>query len=298
MGINPWPGYEFLYLAQEKGFFEAEGASIDLVEYGSLGDVARAFQRDQVDGMTSTLVEVLQVCARGDRCPKAVMVTDYSDGADVLLARRGVTSIAGLAGRRVAAEPASLSSYILARALDSHGLTFDDVDVKPLDVNAIPEALREGRVDAAVAYPPVALALRDRPDMRVLFSSADIPGEVVDVVSIDPAVIDSRPADVRGLLRGWARALEYAESNPREAHAIMARRERITPAAFRQSLNGLDVISLPRQGRLLEPGGRLSETVERVRDMLARQGQVPPDLRTDVLEPAPLRAVLGPMEMP
>ncbi len=42
IGTNPWPGYEFLHLADELGYFEEEGVEVRLVELTSNGDVRRA----------------------------------------------------------------------------------------------------------------------------------------------------------------------------------------------------------------------------------------------------------------
>ena len=54
VGINPWPGYGPLFLAADKGFFAEEGIDVELVELTSLADVRRAFERGQIDGMTSS----------------------------------------------------------------------------------------------------------------------------------------------------------------------------------------------------------------------------------------------------
>src|SRR2546428_513143 len=42
IGMTPWPGNPFLYLAAAKGFFAAEGVQVQLVESGSLRDLRRA----------------------------------------------------------------------------------------------------------------------------------------------------------------------------------------------------------------------------------------------------------------
>ena len=57
IGINAWPGYEFLYLAQEKGFFREAGVEVQLIEFNSLSDVRRSFERNQIDGFAGTMVE-------------------------------------------------------------------------------------------------------------------------------------------------------------------------------------------------------------------------------------------------
>src|SRR5437764_2817775 len=137
IGINPRPGNEFLFLAQEKGFFAAQGVDVRLIEYSSLGDVRRAFDRGQLDGMTGTVVELLQSRDATPRAPRAFMVTDISNGSDMILARGNITAVSELAGKRVAAEPESVGMFILARALARQGMTFSAVAVVPTDQNAM-----------------------------------------------------------------------------------------------------------------------------------------------------------------
>src|SRR2546428_13718113 len=51
IGMTPWPGNPFLYLAAAKGFFAAEGVQVQLVESGSLGGVVRALARGGSAGL-------------------------------------------------------------------------------------------------------------------------------------------------------------------------------------------------------------------------------------------------------
>src|SRR5437870_9350338 len=129
IGINAWPANEFLFLAQEKGFFAAQGVDVRLIEYGSLGDVRRAFDRGQIDGMSGTLVELLQSRDATRRAPRAFMVTDLSNGSDMILARGSIAAVSGLAGKRVAAEPESVGMFGLARGLARVGMAVVSVGV-------------------------------------------------------------------------------------------------------------------------------------------------------------------------
>ena len=49
VGFNPWPGYEFVYLAEELGYYDKLGLDVKLVELSSLGDVSRSFAKGQID---------------------------------------------------------------------------------------------------------------------------------------------------------------------------------------------------------------------------------------------------------
>src|SRR5438093_4813353 len=93
IGVSPWPGNAFLFLAEAKGFFAAEGVEVRLIESTSLGDVLRAFDRGETDGMTGTLADVLESRDRTRRAPRAFMALGTSSGTDVILARAGVMSV-------------------------------------------------------------------------------------------------------------------------------------------------------------------------------------------------------------
>ncbi|HEY3189415.1 MAG TPA: hypothetical protein VGJ70_18150 [Solirubrobacteraceae bacterium] len=93
LGMSPWPGNEFLFLAAAKGFFAAEGVEVRLIEATSLGDVLSAFDRAEIDGMTGTLADVLESRDRTGRAPRAFMALGTSSGTDVILARGGVVTV-------------------------------------------------------------------------------------------------------------------------------------------------------------------------------------------------------------
>ena len=93
IGMNPWPGNGFLFLAEAKGFLAAEGVQVRLVESTSLDDVVRAFDRGEIDGMTGTLADVLESRDRTRRAPRAFMALGASSATDVILARAGVVTV-------------------------------------------------------------------------------------------------------------------------------------------------------------------------------------------------------------
>ena len=127
VGINAWPPYEFLFLAQEKGFFRDAGVDVKLVEFGSLSDARQAFENGKLDGWAATLVEVVMVHDGAMRKPRILRLLDFSDGADVIIAGKDTQSIRDLRGKRCGVEQASLGVFLLGRALESEGLHLTDV---------------------------------------------------------------------------------------------------------------------------------------------------------------------------
>jgi NitT/TauT family transport system substrate-binding protein len=275
IGINAWPGHEFLYLAQEKGFYRAEGVEVQIIEFSSLSDCRRAYERGQVDAMAATMVEVLQAREQSTRSPQVVRVVDYSNGADVILARPGINSCAELKGKRIGVELASLGVYVLARGLEMGGLSLADVETVSMDQMAMEEAMRKGELDAIVTYPPASVKLlRDTPAITV-FSTADIPGEVVDVIAVEAGINAQRPEDVAKLLRAFDRAISYTAQNPTDAHRIMAKREGITPEEFAEALTkGVKLLTVADQEAYLTPGGKISAVIDASDRILRQSGQI------------------------
>ena len=115
-------------------------------------------------------------------------------------------------------------------------MTLQDVSLVYVRTADMVEALREGKVDAITAYPPNSTEIESAGLARPIFSSSRIPGEIVDVLALDEAVIRERPDDVAGVIRAFYRAVRFAQEHPEEAWQIMSARERVTPEEFRQAL--------------------------------------------------------------
>lgn len=288
IGVNPWPGYEFLFLAEEKGFFKELGLNIRLVEFNSLSDARRAYEREQLEGLCTTVIEVLQALDQSTRLPRIVRVVDYSHGADVIIGRTEMSDGAALRGKRVGVELGSLGVFILARALEKYQLKLSDVRALSMDQLSIGEGLVDGELDAAVTYPPTSVGLLKRQDMKVLFSTSEIPGEVLDVIAVDQAIIKSRRKEVEKLLRAFDRAVLYSLSNKEESYRIMAARERISPQEFQEALeSGIRMVSAADQPNYLRPGGNLQRIVDKTDRILRETGQISAPINTGaIIEPA------------
>ncbi|MBI5505919.1 MAG: ABC transporter substrate-binding protein [Deltaproteobacteria bacterium] len=275
LGINPWPGYEFLYLAQEKGFYRDEGLDLRIVEFSCLSDARRSYERGQIDVIATTVIDVLQIRDNCDRSPQIVQVVDYSDGADVILARAGIADGVGLRGARIAIEPASLGGYVLGRALEKNGLTLADVRPVPMDQVSMLDVFRKGEADAVVSYPPTSIRLLRDGAAHKIFSTADIPGEVLDVIAVEAEINARRPADIAKLLRAYHRAVAYRDHYPDDADRIMAGRENITPAEFREALTGgTKRLFESDQADYLRPGGKLTAAIDTCDRLMRQSGQI------------------------
>ena len=274
IAINPWPGYEFLYLAQQRGFLLDEGLNIELVPFENLEDVRLAYERGDVDGICSTVTEVLQAHENVGRRANIVLVPDTSNGADVIIARQGIRSVRELRGRRVAVEPQSVNILVLYFALLKNDMKLSDVEILYMPSVEKTEAFASGTIDAVVSYPPDSLEIADTPGARTIFSSAETPGAIIDVIAIDAAALEAAPPDfVPALRRAWTRALDYAAASHQEAYALMAEREGISVADFEMALSGVQLLTVEEQVAAIE-NGQIEASVLRTSQALAETGSI------------------------
>ena len=261
MAINPWPGYEFLYLADKKGFFKDVGLNIQLLQLVSLADTQRAYTKGQVDGLASTLIEAVQAQPLGGKALKIVLVPDYSNGGDVIISGPGITDVKQLKGKRVGAEIASLGIYVLERALSKAGLTLADVSLVNIEQAQGEKAMQDARIDAFVSYPPVSVTLLRNEGYQKIFGSDEIPREIIDTVSFSVDVIEKNPGLVGKFRQAWQMALEYADAHKDESYQIMAQREGISKAEFAATLEDLIILDMEEQSRLFGTADVLQSAV-------------------------------------
>ena len=270
LGVNFWATTEFIFMAQEKKFYEEEGLPIEIVEYSSLNDLRRGFERGQVDAMASSLVEVLMIRDNTQRRPQVVLIVDFSNGADFIVAKHDIPNVTSLKGRRVGVEGGSMGIFVLGRALEQAGLSFDDITMISKDQSTMERSYVSGEVDAAVTYPPFSVGLGGTAgDGHLIFSSKQIPGEVVDLVAVDADKLN--PGDAAKFQKIWKRIMTYVAANSEESYRAMANREKISREEFQATMNGLQLVSPEQQRALIEKGG-IKVTVQKTARFLQQTG--------------------------
>ena len=112
-----------------------------------------AYAAGQLDAVCMTNGDTLVTGASG-RVAQMILINDFSNGNDMIVARPGLTEVAGLKAKQVGVEIGFVSHLLLLRALESAGLTEDDVNLVNVKTNETPVVLASGQVDAIVAWQP------------------------------------------------------------------------------------------------------------------------------------------------
>jgi NitT/TauT family transport system substrate-binding protein len=232
IGAHPWVGYELMYLARSRGFVDPD--QVHLIEVPTASASLRALAAGTLEGAGLTLDEVLSARARG-LLLRVVAVLDISNGADVLLARPPLSTLAALKGRRIGVEQSATGALMLDAALERAGLRPADLELVPLDFSEHIGAYQSGRVDALVTFEPARSQLLAA-GAQVLFSSDQVPGLIVDVLAVRAEAIRPHAKALCALVAGVFRAQTEWQRDAAGCAALMSPRLRLPPAGVMQAL--------------------------------------------------------------
>ena len=278
IGTHTWPGYEPLHLARSLGHMDER---IKLVEFASASNVIRAMKNGSIDGATLTLDEALVVLQSGIDI-KVVLVNDFSAGGDAILLSSRYAKDQPLKGLRIGVEGGAVGAYTLSRALELQGLSL--ADVTPVQLKPIEQRgpLREGRVDGVVTIEPYRSQMLADGAIEV-FSSQQLPGEIVDVTVLSRSSITNNPELSANLSNSWYEAVDFINSQPESAYGRMAQRQLVSVEEVRQ---GLKLVHLPTRVEavaLLQKGGGLRANTKRLMEFMVSQKLLPESMNTDSL---------------
>jgi len=284
VGTNVWPGYEPLYLARALGFYDEK--QVSLVELPNTTEVIRAYRNGIIDAAAVTMDEAL-LLAGYDLDFYIMLVFDFSNGADVLMARPPISSMEELAGKKVGYENTALGAYMLSRALDIAGVGMGEILPYFITVNDQEDAYKNGDVDLIVTFEPVRSKLLAL-GAREIFDSSQIPREIVDVLIVRKSFAEAHPQSVKKLLKGWFEALHRLGQEPLDSATIMTKRLGIGSDKVLASYETLLIPDLAQNRELLfDKKEHFLENIEMIKGVMLENKILDKDIDINSLLPTP-----------
>jgi NitT/TauT family transport system substrate-binding protein len=276
IGVLLWPPYDLAHLAQAEGMIPLE--RFRLIDYQTPAEVVRAYRNGLIDGFFLTTQYALSDYP--DRPgTRIVHVINESAGGDTLLVKPNILSLEGLRGKTVAVEAGPLGAYMLQRILDHGQLRRDELELRFIDTPGHVDVYVSGEADAVITYEPFRSRILEA-GARELFSSREIPGDIIDVLYVSGQLLEKRSADLVQFVSALDEARRLLETRPEQALPIMAQRHRMAPELFEQALAGASLFNLEESRDLLEgERPKLSQRIRNQLEVFRRAGMEQPEDR-------------------
>jgi NitT/TauT family transport system substrate-binding protein len=276
IAFNTWLGYSPLVIAKEKGFLRERGLDAQITFLEGIGEKNAALLRGDIDGVGHTADSAVTSNAAGVD-GQIVYVFDESYGADGILANDSIKTVADLKGKRVALEPGFTGHFFILSLLEEAHLTPQDIQTVAMDTGSAGSAFLAGKVDAAATWEPWIGKAKDRTDGKVLVTSRDRPGLIIDVLYMNRSTINARPNDVRKLVDAMDEATTWYRQHPAEGDQIIAKFWKLPLAEAKDTVAGVRFFDRAQNaaffGTQAKPG-QLLRTVEGANRIWTKAGVI------------------------
>jgi NitT/TauT family transport system substrate-binding protein len=258
IAYSDWPGWVAWDIGLKKGWFDAAGVKVDFKWFEYVPSM-EAFSAGKVDAVAMTNGDQLVTGASG--APSvAILLNDYSNGNDMIVAKAGIDSVTQLKGKKIGVEVGFVSHLLLLNALKASKLSDKDIEIVNLPTDQTPQALKSGSVDAIVAWQPNSgQALREVAGSKAIFTSANLPGIIYDVLAVNPKSLAERQADWEKVTAVWFQIADYIadEKNRSDVLSIMSARVGLSPDQYAGLIQGTFFLDARGNAKHYRPGDSL-----------------------------------------
>ena len=222
IAISGWTGFAPLTLAKEAGIFKKHGLDVSIKKIPQK-DRHLAIASGDVQ-CAATTVETWVVWNANGVATTQIFQLDKSYGADGMVVKPGITKIADLKGKTVAASaPGTAPYFTLAWMLKKNGLSVKDVKVVNLEPQAAANAMIAGTdgIDAGMTYEPYLGAVRAKPEAgKIIATTLDYP-MIMDTFGCTPKFLADNPKAAKALADGYFDAVAMIKADPKKSFEIM-----------------------------------------------------------------------------
>ncbi|QCU89956.1 ABC transporter substrate-binding protein [Thiomicrorhabdus sediminis] len=282
---NNWLGYQPYYVAnaflrtaqnidapEPESEIQALRSNFNITSLNSTTSVMRLMSNGMLDGALLTLDEAIRFIDETDMELCIAQVVDYSSGGDAMVSKQGLFENNHNGKIRIGHESSALGGYMLRRAVEHLGLSWDDIEpvlVEPVDHVMMFE---KGQVDAIISFEPFLTKLVDAGG-EVSFSSRHIEKEIIDVFAVlKDSWKSNRNQYISFIEVMWAYGMEHVLQKKPSSLNLIRSNTGMDSEQFDNALQGIHLVSVEENKVILD--SQLSDSIEKMSDYLIESGMI------------------------
>jgi len=248
--------------------------SIDVVQFNDYIESINQYTAGAFDGVTATNMDTLAIPSVGGVDTTALIIGDYSNGNDAVILKDKKT-LAEVKGQRVNLVELSVSHYLLARGLESVGLSERDISVVNTSDADMVAAYKTPQVTAVVTWNPLVAEILAEPSATKVFDSSQIPGEIQDLLVVNTETLKANPDLGKALVGIWYDTMKVMSSNTPEGKAAreaMGKASGTDLAGYEAQLATTKMFYTAKEAVAFTTSGQLPAITDSVRNFLFAHG--------------------------
>lgn len=264
VGWMPWD-----FGAQQgivKKWADKYNIEIEVTQINDYIESINQYTAGEYDGCTMTNMDALTIPAAGGVDTTALIVGDFSNGNDGVVLKEKST-LTDIKGQTVNLVELSVSHYLLARGLNSVGLSEQDVKVVNISDADMVAAFTTPDVTAVVTWNPLLSEITAVPGANKVFDSSKIPGEIIDLMVVNTKTLKENPAFGKALVGAWYEIMTIMnsqDSTGAEARSTMGMASGTNLAGYEAQLASTQMFYQPGSAVSFVNSAQLKTTMQYV----------------------------------
>ena len=253
-----------------KKWADKYGLTIEVKQFNDYVESVNQYTAGTFDAVTITNMDALSIPAAGGVDTTAIVTGDFSNGNDAVILKNKA-DLAAIKGQKINLVEFSVSHYLLARALESKQLAEKDVTVVNTSDADLAAAYKTSEVTAVVTWNPIVSEILGSPDARKVFDSSQIPGEIMDLMVVNTAVLKDNPDFGKALVGIWYETIAKMNAEGAEGKAAreaMAKASGTDLAGFDGQLASTKLFDKAADAEAFTQSAAVGTTMDRVRKFL------------------------------
>ncbi|MEH6498933.1 MAG: putative urea ABC transporter substrate-binding protein [Pseudoalteromonas distincta] len=257
-----------------KKWADKYGIEVEIVQINDYIESINQYTAGEFDGVVATSMDALSIPSAGGVDTTALIVGDYSNGNDGLVMKDS-SDIKDLKGQEINLVELSVSHYLLARALDSVGMSERDVTVVNTGDADIVAAFSTPGVKNVVTWNPLLDDVAKMPGANRVFDSSQIPGHIKDLTVVNTQTLADNPKLGKALVGAWFELMAEMGTDSeagQKARAALGEASGTDQAGYEAQLAGMKMFWKPADAVAFISSDEAVEAMDSVRDFSFEKG--------------------------
>jgi NitT/TauT family transport system substrate-binding protein len=240
-----------------------------------------AFVAKNIDACAMTNMEALDMPAAAGVDTTAILVGDYSNGNDAVIVRQNLT-LAQIPGKQVMLVEKTVSQYLFERAMAINGLGAQIRQVHYLntsDSDIASAFLTNPSKPVVVTWKPLVSQILKAKDVKVVFNSSQIPGEILDLLVVRSEVLNRADGSgqkfAKAITGAWYEVLKLMSAPGPASDKVLAgiaEASQDSLASYREQLSTTHMFYTPQAAAEMASSTDVKKTMDLVRRFCFQHG--------------------------
>lgn len=243
------------------------GIEIKVTQLNDYVESINQYTAGGFDGCSMTNMDALTIPAAGGVDSTALIVGDFSNGNDGIVLKGEGKTLSDLKGMDVNLVELSVSHYLLARGLESVGLSEKDLKVVNTSDADMVAAFATADVNAVATWNPLLAEIEATPKVTKVFDSSQIPGEIIDLMVVNSETLKDNPELGKALTGAWYEIMATMSAQTpagKAAREHMAKASGTDLAGYEAQLAATRMFYSAREAVAFATSAKLPETMSKV----------------------------------